>query len=121
VVGDVLDNGELHFVERAQTFEAAERRIEELAEIWPRQYVIYNKKTGERVFITAEAKTFACGVQIREKRAHHVRLRALPNRGVRLDWLGLHLIRPQLRHFLSHASGGFKSSSPTAKVVSGSV
>jgi hypothetical protein len=33
VVGDVLDNGELHFVERAQIFEAAERRIEELAEI----------------------------------------------------------------------------------------
>src|SRR5438034_4785135 len=31
VVGDVLDDGELHFVETAQTFEAARRRIDALA------------------------------------------------------------------------------------------
>ena len=52
VVGDVLDDGELHFVETAQTFEAARRRIDALAKVWPRQYVIYNRETGERVFIT---------------------------------------------------------------------
>jgi len=32
VLGDVLDDGELHFIERARTFEAARRRIEALAE-----------------------------------------------------------------------------------------
>ena len=53
VLGDVLDNGELHFVERAQTLEAARRRIETLAEDRPGHYVIYNTETGERVFITA--------------------------------------------------------------------
>ena len=53
VLGDVLDNGELHFAERAQTLEAARRRIETLAEVRPGQYVIYNAETGERVFITA--------------------------------------------------------------------
>ena len=52
VLGDVLDDGELHFVERARTFEAARRRIEALAEATPGQYVTYNQETGERVFIT---------------------------------------------------------------------
>ena len=52
VVGDVLDDGELHFVETAQNFEAARRRVDALAEVWPRQYVIYNRETGERIFIT---------------------------------------------------------------------
>lgn len=52
VVGDVLDDGELHFVGTAQNFEAARRRIDALAKVWPRQYVIYNRETGERVFIT---------------------------------------------------------------------
>jgi hypothetical protein len=64
VLGDVLDDGELHFVERAQTLEAARRRIEALAEVRPGRYVIYHGETGERVFIDAEAKTFAFGVQI---------------------------------------------------------
>jgi hypothetical protein len=49
VVGNVLDDGELHFVGTAQTFEAARRRVEALAMVWPRQYVIYNRETGERV------------------------------------------------------------------------
>jgi hypothetical protein len=52
VVGDVLDDGELHFVETAESFEAARQRIDALARVWPRQYVIYNRETGERVFIT---------------------------------------------------------------------
>ena len=56
VVGDVLDNGELHLVDRAQSFEAARRRVEALAEVWPRQYVIYNQETGERVSIVAGGK-----------------------------------------------------------------
>jgi len=50
VLGDVLDDGELYFVEAAQTLEAARRRIEALAELWPGEYVIYNEQTGERVF-----------------------------------------------------------------------
>lgn len=47
VLGDVLDDGELHLVDRANTFEAARRRIEALAEATPGQYVIYNGETGE--------------------------------------------------------------------------
>jgi|SRR5215469_2654753 len=53
LIGDVLDDGELHFVERAQTFEAARRHIEALAEVRPGRYVIYNGETGERVSIVA--------------------------------------------------------------------
>jgi len=56
VLGDLLDDGELHFVERAQTFEAARRRIEALAAGRPSQYVIYNGETGERVSIVAGGK-----------------------------------------------------------------
>lgn len=33
VFGDVLDDGELHFVEAAKTLEAAKRRIEALSEL----------------------------------------------------------------------------------------
>ena len=53
VLDDVLDDGELHFVETAKTLKAASRRIEPLAAVWPGQYVIYNEQTGERVSITA--------------------------------------------------------------------
>ncbi len=35
VLGDVLDDGELHFVEAAHTLEAARRRIEALSESRP--------------------------------------------------------------------------------------
>ena len=56
VLGDVLDNGELHFVETVKSLKAARRRIETLAEVWPGQYVIYNEQTGERVCITAGIK-----------------------------------------------------------------
>lgn len=53
VLGDLLDGGELHFVEAAQTLEDARQRIEALAELQPGQYIIYNKQTGERVSIIA--------------------------------------------------------------------
>ena len=56
MLGDVLDNGELHFVETVKSLKAARRRIEKLAGVWPGQYVIYNEQTGERVCITAGAK-----------------------------------------------------------------
>ena len=48
VLGDVLDDGELHFVEAAQTLEAARRRIEALAELWPREYSLRCKQSGCR-------------------------------------------------------------------------
>lgn len=51
--GDLLDDGELHFVEAVQTLEIARRRIEALAESEPGQYVIYNDETGERVLVSA--------------------------------------------------------------------
>ena len=53
VLGDVLDDGELHLVERAKTFEAARRRIKVLAEATPGQYVICNGETGERLLMNA--------------------------------------------------------------------
>jgi len=53
VLGDLLDGGELHFVEAVQTLEAARQRIEALAELRPGLYVIYNRETGERVSIMA--------------------------------------------------------------------
>jgi hypothetical protein len=53
VLGDLLDGGELLFVEAVQTSEAARQRIEALAAFMPGQYVIYNEETGERLSITA--------------------------------------------------------------------
>ena len=53
VVGDVLDGGELRFLETARSLEAAKKRVEALAELRPGQYVIYNEETGERMFIAA--------------------------------------------------------------------
>jgi hypothetical protein len=53
VLGDLLDDGELQFVEAVQTSEAAKQRIEALAALLPGQYVIYNKETGQRFPITA--------------------------------------------------------------------
>lgn len=53
VLGDLLDGGELLFVEAVQTSEAARQRIEALAAFRPGQYVIYNEETGERLSITA--------------------------------------------------------------------
>jgi hypothetical protein len=53
VLGDMLDDGELQFVEAAQTLDAAKARAQALAELWPGEYVIYDVATGERVSITA--------------------------------------------------------------------
>ena len=49
VLGDVLDDGELHFVAAARTLEAARRRIRSLGKSCPGEYVIYNPQTGERL------------------------------------------------------------------------
>ena len=53
VLGDMLDDGELHFVEAAQTLDAAKARVRALLKLWPGEYVIYDEATGERVSITA--------------------------------------------------------------------
>ena len=53
VLGDLLDGGQLHFVEAAQTLEAATQRIKALAELKPGQYVIYNEETGEQISVIA--------------------------------------------------------------------
>jgi hypothetical protein len=53
VLGHMLDDGELHFVEAAETLDAAKARVQALAELWPGEYVIYYAATGERVSITA--------------------------------------------------------------------
>ena len=56
VVGDVLDDGELYFVEAAQSLDAAKARVQSLAELWPGEDVIYDEATGERVSVTARGK-----------------------------------------------------------------
>jgi hypothetical protein len=53
MIGDVLDDGELYFVDAAQTLDAAKARVQALAEVWPGEYVIYDEATGERVAITS--------------------------------------------------------------------
>ena len=55
VLGDVLDDGELHFVETAKTLKAARRRIKALGRSRPGEYVIYNQHTGERQSIEVAA------------------------------------------------------------------
>ena len=54
VLGDVLDDGELCFVEMAQSLDAAKARVESLSELRPGEYVIYDETTGERVYVTAD-------------------------------------------------------------------
>jgi|SRR5215472_3170517 len=56
VLGDLLDDGELHFVEAAGTLEAARRRIRSLGKSRPGEYVIYNQQTGERLPIEVGAE-----------------------------------------------------------------
>ena len=53
VLGDMLDDGELHFVGAAQSLDAARARVQALSEVWPGEYVIYDAATGGRVSITA--------------------------------------------------------------------
>ena len=56
VRGDMLDDGELHFVEAAQTLDAAKARAQALAELRPGKYLIYDTATGERVSVTARGQ-----------------------------------------------------------------
>ncbi len=56
VLGDVLDGGQLQFVEAVRTLKSARRRINALAKVSPGQYVIYNGQTGERLPMIARAK-----------------------------------------------------------------
>jgi hypothetical protein len=44
----------LHWVEGAQTLEAAKQRIAQLAKFWPGKYVILNEATGESLSITVD-------------------------------------------------------------------
>jgi hypothetical protein len=52
----VRDDRSLHFVEEAQILDDAKARVQALAELWPGEYFISNRATGERVSITAGRK-----------------------------------------------------------------
>jgi len=72
VNGDVLDGGELYFVEAAKTLKAARRPAEELAKLVPGQYVIYNAETGDEVSIMGSPKRRILSFgQIREKHSRN--------------------------------------------------
>jgi hypothetical protein len=47
----------LHWVEGAQTLEAAKQRIAQLARFWPGKYVTLNEATVEKVCITMDDAT----------------------------------------------------------------
>ena len=49
-------DGTLHFVEEAQSLDDARARVQKLAQLWPGEYIISNRATGERVSITAGRK-----------------------------------------------------------------
>lgn len=51
--GDMLDDGELRFVEAARTLDDAKARVRSLSKLLPGEYVIYDEETGERVSINA--------------------------------------------------------------------
>jgi hypothetical protein len=40
------DDGSLHLVEGAEDLESAQARVEKLAKLWPGEYVIVNRETG---------------------------------------------------------------------------
>jgi|HubBroStandDraft_6_1064221.scaffolds.fasta_scaffold316421_2 hypothetical protein len=46
------DEGSLHLVEGAEDLESAQARVERLAKLWPGKYVIVNRETGERLYIS---------------------------------------------------------------------
>ena len=48
--------GTLHFVEEAQSLDDAKGRVQKLAELWPGEYTVSNRATGERVSIIAGRK-----------------------------------------------------------------
>jgi hypothetical protein len=49
-------DGTLHFVEEVQSLDDAKARVQSLAELWPGEYIVSNRATGERVSITAGGK-----------------------------------------------------------------
>ena len=51
------DDGKLHFVEVAETFDDATALVRGLSELWPGKYVIENQGTGERVFVGKRDET----------------------------------------------------------------
>lgn len=51
ILGDLLDGGEVRFLETTKTLQAARRRIRALGESCPGEFVIYNQLTGERMSI----------------------------------------------------------------------
>lgn len=53
----VLGDGDLQFVEEAETLEDARERVTDLARLWPGQYIVQNEETGERVVITSGSQT----------------------------------------------------------------
>ena len=55
ILGDVLDDGEVRFLEATKTLKAARRRIRALGESSPGEFVIYNQQTGERMSIKGGA------------------------------------------------------------------
>ena len=56
ILGDLLDYGEIRFVEAAETPEDAKRRIETLATSLPCEYVIYDEETGARLSVSAHGE-----------------------------------------------------------------
>jgi hypothetical protein len=64
VAGDVLDGGELCFVEAAQSLDAAKARVQSLAELLPGEFVIYDEETGKRVFLAAGNRSNSVGLGI---------------------------------------------------------
>lgn len=65
VLGDLLDDGEVRFIEAVQTLEIARQRIEALAELEPGQLVIYNEETGERFSVTTDVRPQTFGLMTR--------------------------------------------------------
>jgi predicted transcriptional regulator of viral defense system len=48
----VQDDGDLQFVEEAETLEDARERVGNLARLWPGEYIVQNEETGEHVVIS---------------------------------------------------------------------
>lgn len=73
VHGDVLDGGELHFVEAAKSLKAARRRAKALAKLGPGSVRHLQRGNGRSglYYGWSETKNFAIRVQVREKHSHH--------------------------------------------------
>jgi hypothetical protein len=50
----VQGDGNLYFVEKAETLDDARERVSGLARLWPGEYIIQNEETGERVVINSD-------------------------------------------------------------------